>query len=122
EATWISQIAMEAGLGIPEVKELSNQVVELKEELGSGFNLGSISNLEQFNVVQDVTERVKNGGTAWDDYRQDLINVGMEAENINNILGNLKYTEEELQAIATQMNVTNQNAVPIFNDMLEVVG
>lgn len=122
EATWIGQIALEANLTESEVIELANAVITLKDELGSGFNLGSISNLEQFNVVQDVTERVKNGGTAWDDYRQDLINVGMEAENINNILGNLKYTEEELQAIATQMNVTNQNAVPIFNDMLEVVG
>lgn len=121
EVSWLANIAKDAEFNISQLDELALKVAQIKSLLGEDVDLTGL-NVEQIGIMEALAQAVQYGSVEWDKYRNILINTGMDTQYVNQMLGNLKATEDEVSQARVKHNEQNKEAVPIFNDMLEIVG
>lgn len=120
EYNWIGQLAADAELSENQVIELAKQIKNLKSELGQEFSFAGYST-DQINAIEEVVNKVKSGSQEWETHRSALKNAGIEVSAISQILGNLRNTQEDIEARARELNVTTSELVPVYGELGEIV-
>lgn len=104
---------------------LINRVGELKNSLGDVDIPLSNLNFGQFQLLESITKDVSNsasiGADQWGIYGEQLKSALDDADHASQIIGQLRYTEDELAKSAREAGVELSTHKPIFDDLGETI-
>lgn len=121
DKSWVAEVAQEYDLASDAVKTLAERVHETRETLTADVGLGDFD-VQQFNEVFEVVRDFEGGGSAWEEYSAQLRDAGITSEQVGEILGNLKYTTDDLTKMASDAGFVLGEMVPEFDKFGNVTG
>lgn len=126
DASWIADLAYQADLDDPikDLEEFANQILYLRNALSGDFSLEGLT-LDQLSqlesTVKNISSSIRDGTVNFDTFARKLEDIGLSAEQVNQIIGQLRYTEAELKQSAKDAGVEFSNHKPIFKDLGETI-
>src|SRR5690606_21055632 len=128
ETAWLAETAIKEEFSETgeEVKELAQIIVNLKRILGEdfdvvtlGLSVDQIEGLER--TVDSISHAIRLGSNDFKTFEQQLLSLGISSDYVNQILGRLRYTEDELSAAAQDAGVEFDTHKPVFGELGNII-
>ena len=128
ETAWLAETAIKEEFSETgeEVKELAQIIINLKRILGedfdvvaSGLSVDQIEGLER--TVDSISHAIRLGSNDFKTFEQQLLSLGISSDYVNQILGRLRYTEDELRAAARDAGVEFDTHKPVFGELGNII-
>src|SRR5690606_41583940 len=69
-----------------------------------------------------ISHAIRLGSNDFKTFEQQLLSLGISSDYVNQILGRLRYTEDELRAAAQDAGVEFDTHKPIFGELGNIIG
>ena len=120
DVNWLASMAYDAKLTETQLNELVDKIILLRKLLGDDVNLSSL-NMEQLNIIHNIAENVEAGSRAWSGHAEILKRVGVDAQLVADIIGHLRYNQDDLARSAREAGVDMSTHRPVFKNLGETI-
>lgn len=116
---WLASLLYDLG-NVDQLDEYATSVEHIRDIMGESFSFKGID-LSDLEALTDIANDINDGGDSWNSYRQALLNVGVEANQVNQILGELRNTEQDVADAHRDGGYAADANIPIYDELGNII-